>query len=156
MAKRFFFFFFFFVIFCFCFFTFCRLYMRNSIRGKFCSSFRMMAFYGVKRSILQKAQPKWMYFPSKKEIIKMSNSFQSIGAFFLRVFRISNNLPISDSLFFFTTVNFYPWDHCFYMAWAIRLVIRNQNDWWKCSLWALPTSETEPSVHYALNNPLNP
>ena len=64
----------------------------------------------------------------KKEIIKMSNSFQSIGAFFLRVFRISNNLPISDSLFFFTTVNFYPWDHCFYMAWAIRLVIRNQND----------------------------
>lgn len=101
MAKRFFFFFFFFVIFCFCFFTFCRLYMRNSIRGKFCSSFRMMAFYGVKRSILQKAQPKWMYYPSKKEIIKMSNSFQSIGAFFLRVFRISNNLPMSGSLFFY-------------------------------------------------------
>ena len=156
MAKRFFFFFFFFVIFCFCFFTFCRLYMRNSIRGKFCSSFRMMAFYGVKRSILQKAQPKWMYYPSKKEIIKKSPihfkvSARSFSGYL--EFRIIFRCLVA---FFFTTVNFHPWDHCFYMAWAIRLVIRNQNDWWKCSLWALPTSETEPSVHYALNNPLNP
>ena len=101
--------------------------MRNSIRGEILLFFPNDGFLRCEKVDFTKSSSQ-MNVLSLQERKKMSNSFQSIGAFFLRVFRISNNLPMSGSLFFFTTVNFYPWDHCFYMAWAIRLVIRNQND----------------------------